>query len=129
MILDEIVAKRKEFYKEKEKEISLDNLLVQIGSIKKEHKLYELCKEKNFILFTECKKASPSKGIISNDYSYLEIAKAYEKAGTDVISCLTEPTLPIYVNNAITIFAKVVIQIKKNVPNVILFQKMDNGIN
>ena len=47
MILDEIVAKRKEFYKEKEKEISLDNLLVQIGSIKKEHKLYELCKEKN----------------------------------------------------------------------------------
>ena len=91
MILDEIVAKRKEFYKEKEKEISLDNLLVQIGSIKKEHKLYELCKEKNFILFTECKKASPSKGIISNDYPYLEIAKAYEKAGTDVISCLTEP--------------------------------------
>ncbi len=91
MILDEIVAKRKEFYKKRELEIPLDNLLVQIGNVKREHKLYNLCKEKDFILFTECKKASPSKGLISENYPYLDIAKAYEKGGTDVISCLTEP--------------------------------------
>lgn len=39
----------------------------------------------------EVKKASPSKGIIAADFPYLEIAEAYEQAGTDCISCLTEP--------------------------------------
>lgn len=39
----------------------------------------------------EIKKASPSKGIISEDFPYLEIAKEYQDAGADCISCLTEP--------------------------------------
>ncbi|MDF7665683.1 indole-3-glycerol phosphate synthase TrpC [Bifidobacterium sp. ESL0745] len=40
----------------------------------------------------ELKKASPSKGIIAQDYPYLDIARDYEKAGAAAISCLTEPT-------------------------------------
>ena len=39
----------------------------------------------------ECKKASPSKGRIAQEFPYLEIAREYEKAGAAAISVLTEP--------------------------------------
>ena len=39
----------------------------------------------------EVKRASPSKGLIAPDFPYVDIAREYESAGTDCISCLTEP--------------------------------------
>ena len=42
-------------------------------------------------LICELKKASPSKGTISEDFPFAAIAKEYEAAGASAISCLTEP--------------------------------------
>ena len=39
----------------------------------------------------ECKRASPSKGLIAPDFPYLDIARDYEAAGAEAISVLTEP--------------------------------------
>jgi len=39
----------------------------------------------------ECKKASPSKGVIAEHFPYLDIAREYEAAGAACISVLTEP--------------------------------------
>lgn len=39
----------------------------------------------------EVKKASPSKGVIADDFPYLEIAREYEAAGAAAVSVLTEP--------------------------------------
>lgn len=39
----------------------------------------------------ECKRASPSKGLIAPVFPYLDIAKEYAAAGVDAISVLTEP--------------------------------------
>ena len=45
----------------------------------------------NISFICEVKKASPSKGIIAEDFPYLQIAREYEQAGASAISCLTEP--------------------------------------
>lgn len=39
----------------------------------------------------EVKKASPSKGVIAEEFPYLKIAEEYEAAKASAVSCLTEP--------------------------------------
>jgi indole-3-glycerol phosphate synthase len=51
----------------------------------------EALSKKGLSIISEVKKASPSKGVIAEDFPYLEIAKTYEVSGADAISCLTEP--------------------------------------
>ncbi|MBO6239625.1 MAG: indole-3-glycerol phosphate synthase TrpC [Butyrivibrio sp.] len=91
-ILDEIAEYTKiRIAKEKQK-ISLDEVKRKAFDLPKGDFSFEKALRKKDIAFIcECKKASPSKGIIAQDFPYLDIAKEYEKAGADAISVLTEP--------------------------------------
>lgn len=92
MILDDIVLKRKERYKTIKENKPLEELKKEITiPTNPVFRFYDLFKNKNFIFICECKHKSPSKGIIKENYNYLEIAKEYEANGADAISCLTEP--------------------------------------
>ncbi len=73
--------------------LSLDELKELCNAQKPaDGRTFELALKKPGISFIcEVKKASPSKGIISEDFPYLEIALEYVMAGADCISCLTEP--------------------------------------
>ncbi len=50
-----------------------------------------LAEEGEIHFICECKKASPSKGLIAPKFPYLDIARQYEAAGASAISVLTEP--------------------------------------
>lgn len=68
-------------------EMKSEALSISVGEFEFEKAL----KKSGISFICECKKASPSKGVISEDFPYLQIAKDYEKAGADCISVLTEP--------------------------------------
>ena len=91
-ILDKIAEHAFERVKTAKKSVALDEIKSCAFALPKGDFEFEKTLRKPDISFIcECKKASPSKGIIAEDFPYLEIAKEYEKAGADCISVLTEP--------------------------------------
>lgn len=56
----------------------------------------------------EVKKASPSKGVIAQDFPYVQIAGEYEQAGAAAISVLTEPEFFLGRNEYLTEIKKAV---------------------
>ena len=87
-ILNTIADYAKERYKHK----AVEEMREKALSMPKGDFSFEKALGKEGLSFIcEVKKASPSKGLIAEDFPYLEIAKEYEKAGASAISCLTEP--------------------------------------
>ena len=93
MILDQIAADTRLRVEAKKKEISLEEVKRDTQSMEKNTGFpFETALRKPDLSFIcEVKKASPSKGIIAEEFPYLQIAKEYDEAGADAISCLTEP--------------------------------------
>jgi indole-3-glycerol phosphate synthase len=90
MILDDIVAKKRLDLAEEEKQISTASLLKKAENKTKTRDFYSALATKELSIIAEVKKASPSKGIIANDFYPTEIAKRYENEGASAISVLTE---------------------------------------
>ncbi|MDE7104480.1 MAG: indole-3-glycerol phosphate synthase TrpC [Ruminococcus sp.] len=91
-ILDKLADYAKFRTEQAKKVISYDEIKsraisMPVGEFEFENAL----KKPDISFICECKKASPSKGIIAENFPYLQIAKEYEKAGADCISVLTEP--------------------------------------
>ena len=92
MILDDIVEKRKEqLQREKDTIEPQDMKEMALNSKNKNHGFKEALKKSGLSVISEVKKASPSKGVIAEDFPYLAIAKEYEAAGASALSVLTEP--------------------------------------
>lgn len=91
-ILDQLTGCARERTVQAKLRISLEELKQQALSLPKGNFTFEKAIKKPGLSFIcECKKASPSKGIIAQEFPYLQIAKDYEAAGADCISVLTEP--------------------------------------
>ena len=92
MILDEIASYAAQRVARAKERVSLGELRETALKLPKgDLKFTKALQADGMSLICEVKKASPSKGIISEEFPYLAIAKDYEAAGANCISCLTEP--------------------------------------
>lgn len=94
MILDEIAEKTRERMAAARLQVSLEEMKRRAEALDSNTGFpFEktLRADKDVAFICEAKKASPSKGVIAEDFPYLQIAKDYEAAGAAAISVLTEP--------------------------------------
>jgi indole-3-glycerol phosphate synthase len=96
MILDDIAAATRKRVEQKKSEVTFETVKAQaLNKVRRKSDFTfpfeQAIAEGDISFICEVKKASPSKGIIAEDFPYLEIAKEYEKAGASCISVLTEP--------------------------------------
>lgn len=92
-ILETIAAENRRRVVQEKKKIPPEEMRAMAQSLPRDtgFPFEQALKKKDISFICECKKASPSKGLITPDFPYIEIAKDYEKAGADAISVLTEP--------------------------------------
>ncbi|MGM9572751.1 MAG: indole-3-glycerol phosphate synthase TrpC [bacterium] len=93
MILDRIVKATEKRVSEQKKLVSALSMKSQALAlpVKKDFPFQAALDAPELSFICEVKKASPSKGVIAEDFPYLTIAQEYEKAGAAAVSVLTEP--------------------------------------
>jgi indole-3-glycerol phosphate synthase len=92
-ILDRIIADKRDEVRSRQSQTSLDELKQQVSSMPKCRNFYKAVTKPNrrgINVIAEVKKASPSAGLIREDFDPVEIAQTYEKCGADAISVLTD---------------------------------------
>ncbi|HJD33686.1 MAG TPA: indole-3-glycerol phosphate synthase TrpC [Candidatus Mediterraneibacter tabaqchaliae] len=91
-ILDRLTDHARERVEEAKRRQPLAEIRQRASDMPKGNFAFENALKKSDIAFIcECKKASPSKGLIAPEFLYLSIAREYEAAGADAVSVLTEP--------------------------------------
>ena len=94
-ILEEIAGKTRERIAVRRREVSLEDqkhMAAETAGIRRaDQSFLDALKNPGIGFICEVKKASPSKGLIAENFPYLDIAREYENAGASAISCLTEP--------------------------------------
>ena len=92
-ILEEIAAKTRVRVAENQQKITLAQMKEQAQALNADtgFPMEQALKAEGISFICEVKKASPSKGLIAEDFPYREIAADYEEGGAAAISVLTEP--------------------------------------
>jgi indole-3-glycerol phosphate synthase len=91
MILDEIIAHKKEELAETKRRAPFSDIKAKASDAESTRGVEESLSAGGEIrLIAEVKKASPSKGVIREDFDPVDIAKIYAKSGASCISVLTE---------------------------------------
>jgi indole-3-glycerol phosphate synthase len=92
-ILHEIAGRTKERVAARKKAIPLEKLIEAAKTLPIDQcfPFEKALRPDDMAFICEVKKASPSKGVIAEDFPYLDIARSYEAAGAAAISVLTEP--------------------------------------
>jgi len=92
-ILDKIIADKKAEVTHRQSQKSLEQLNEEIRTKPKCRNFYKAVTKPNrrgINVIAEVKKASPSAGIIREDFDAVAIAQTYERCGADAISVLTD---------------------------------------
>lgn len=93
-ILEEIAEKTRERIEEEKQAIPLAHIRREaesLAGVTQPFRFEDALRQKELAFICEVKKASPSKGVIAEEFPYKAIAREYEDAGADAVSCLTEP--------------------------------------
>jgi len=92
-MLDQIIADKRLEVNHRQAQKSLDQLKDQVRSMPKCRNFYKAVTKPNrrgINVIAEIKKASPSAGLIRQDFDPVAIAETYQRCGADAISVLTD---------------------------------------